>query len=213
MVSDQPAKHIVSEVLLFSAGLAVFSCFIQHPFPVVLLAGAGLFIPAFIISRHLQGLKDVPPVFGLPLPQRKILYVAAGLLLGVVYALVYRATRPVSLFPVMLTGFAIPAALIGAAEELVFRGFLQGLCRKLSVLFAVFFATVAHTLYKGCLFLSPANTTEVRMTTLLIWTFVGGLAFGMLREKAKSSIPAVLAHLVFDVLVYGELMKAPGWVW
>lgn len=211
--SGKPLSVIYIEAILCCVGFMVFSFFIQHPFPLVLISVAALAVPAYIISRNIHSVKDIPEVLGLRFAHTTILYIIAGLLLGVLYAMVYRNNRQEDLFPELLTWFALPAALIGATEELVFRGFLQGYCKKASLVFAVLFATFAHTAYKCCLFMSPFNESEINLSFLIIWTFAGGLLFGILREMAKSIYPAVLAHLVFDVLVYGELIQPPWWVW
>ncbi len=204
---------IYIEAILCCVGFMVFSFFIQYPFPLVLIAFAALALPAYIISRQIHSVNDITEVFGLRFPRGNILYMIIGLLLGLLYALVYRRNIQQSLFPELLTWFVLPAALIGATEELVFRGFLQGYCKKVSLVFAVLFATFAHTAYKCCLFISPFNEFKINLSFLIIWTFAGGLLFGILREMAKSIYPAVLAHLVFDVLVYGELIQPPWWVW
>ena len=117
------------------------------------------------------------------------------------------------IFPGSLTIFTATAALIGATEELVFRGFIQDYFKKVNVIFAVLFAAFSHSAYKCCLFLSPASETEINVSFLLLWTFIGGLIFGILKEVSKSVIPAVLAHVLFDILVYGECFKPPWWVW
>jgi membrane protease YdiL (CAAX protease family) len=48
---------------------------------------------------------------------------------------------------------------------------------------------------------------------LVFWTFLGGLFFGTLRQVARNVAPALAAHAVFDVIVYGALAQAPWWVW
>ncbi|MCK5693629.1 MAG: CPBP family intramembrane metalloprotease, partial [Bacteroidales bacterium] len=48
---------------------------------------------------------------------------------------------------------------------------------------------------------------------LIFWTFLGGLLIGTLRELSGSTIPPVIAHAVFDIILYGGLAIAPVWVW
>jgi membrane protease YdiL (CAAX protease family) len=45
------------------------------------------------------------------------------------------------------------------------------------------------------------------------WTFVGGVVLGLLRQISDSVVPPIVAHAVFDLLVYGALVRAPWWVW
>jgi hypothetical protein len=35
----------------------------------------------------------------------------------------------------------------------------------------------------------------------------------MLREFAGGVLPPVAAHVLFDLVVYGERVEAPWWVW
>ncbi len=48
---------------------------------------------------------------------------------------------------------------------------------------------------------------------LVVWTLVGGLLFGLLREKSGSAFPPLIAHAMFDIVLYGGLATAPLWVW
>ena len=45
------------------------------------------------------------------------------------------------------------------------------------------------------------------------WTFGAFLLIGLLRYYAKSIVPAIIIHAIFDLLVYAENLQAPWWVW
>ena len=49
-----------------------------------------------------------------------------------------------SLFPESLSRIALVAPLVGAAEEVVFRGYMQGLIQPLGRGFSIVFAASAH---------------------------------------------------------------------
>jgi hypothetical protein len=36
---------------------------------------------------------------------------------------------------------------------------------------------------------------------------------GLMRHFSGSVLPAVTAHVLFDILVYGDWAQAPWWVW
>ena len=115
--------------------------------------------------------------------------------------------------PNKLHQFALVAALIGATEELIFRGFIQGRAGKINKVFGVLFASFSHSLYKCGLFLIPFFDHDVNIASLFLFTFVGGMFFGLLREVSKSVLPAIAAHAIFDILVYGQFLQSPWWVW
>jgi hypothetical protein len=75
------------------------------------------------------------------------------------------------------------------------------------------FSAMAHTGYKCFLFVSPPAGADINILFLFQWTFAIGLIFGITRYLTKSILPAMTAHALFDILVYGEFAAAPWWVW
>jgi membrane protease YdiL (CAAX protease family) len=53
----------------------------------------------------------------------------------------------------------------------------------------------------------------INYSFILIWTILGGVAFGLLRECSGSVLPPVFAHAAFDLVAYGTVAEAPWWVW
>ena len=205
--------NIYAQAIICCLGFMLFSFFIHFGFPLIIISFAGLALPAVLISIQINSTTKMIQYFGLVFPKKIILYMVIGLQLGLIYALVYRSISGMEIFPRSLTIFTATAAMIGATEELIFRGFIQDYFKKVNVIFAVLFATFSHTAYKCCLFFSPASEMEINVSFLFIWTFIGGLIFGILKEISKSVIPAMLAHVLFDILVYGECFQPPWWVW
>jgi membrane protease YdiL (CAAX protease family) len=196
------------EASLCSFSLLVFSYFILYDFPLKLISLSGLTVAAYLLSR--QWVFPVKkPVFTTTL----ILFIFAGLILGILLAMFYRWFLGISLLPRSLHYFVIIAALTGAVEEIVFRGFLQDQVKTINGTFSIFFSTVSHTAYKCCLFLSPAAASGIDVANLAFWTFLFGLVCGSIKHFSKSIIPTLLAHAIFDVLVYAEFVNAPWWVW
>ncbi len=204
----------LSEAILCSLGLMVFSFFIQFKFPVRLLAFAALLMSAFIISKNLRSFTDLKKITGEYVSCKiTLLYFLIGIAMGIVLVVFYRWHLGISLFPSSLHLFVITAALIGCVEELVFRGFLQEYARSINGPFSIFFSTLSHTGYKCCLFLSPAVTADINIGFLVFWTFLAGILFGTVRHLSKSLLPSLSAHALFDILVYAEFVTAPWWVW
>jgi membrane protease YdiL (CAAX protease family) len=206
------SKRLI-EVSLCCFGLMIFSLFIHSAFPLILISLAGLTISGYIISGQIFSFRDFLQEFGLTFPRRIVLYLIIGLELGLIYSIIYRDNTGMEIFPNKLHQFALIAALIGTIEELIFRGFIQGQAGKINKVFGLLFASFAHTAYKCCLFIIPVYNFEINIASLFLLTFIGGLLFGLLKEISKSVIPAIIAHAVFDILVYGQCLQSPWWVW
>jgi len=78
---------------------------------------------------------------------------------------------------------------------------------------AVMLAAAAHTAYKAALFAFPPEGVVIDLEFLAVWTLIGGVVFGALRELSGSVLPPLAAHVVFDIVVYGGSVQAPWWVW
>lgn len=205
---------VLSEAILCSLGLMVFSFFIQYKFPVRLLSFTALLISAFIISRNLRSLSDLKKITGESISIKiTLLFLVFGIALGMMLAVIYRRHLDLSLFPGSVHLFVITAAFIGCTEELVFRGFIQESVKKINGPFSIIFSTLSHTGYKCCLFLPPVITTDINIGFLTLWTFLAGILFGTIRHQSRSLLPSLSAHALFDVLVYAEFVNAPWWVW
>ena len=132
----------------------------------------------------------------------------AGALGGIALAMVYRVYLETGWHPSRLTPFFITAMGIGAAEELLFRGYIYGAFSK-KVLWAIGLSALAHTLYKTAIFIPYP---EMALWSLALLTFLTGLLLGWMRWRSGSLWPAVLFHAAFDLWVYGD-HYSPWWVW
>ena len=208
------ARH-VAEAGVASAGLVVFALTVHCGLPWVLLGVGGLAVAAAAVGVSLAGATSPWALLGIARPSAKTLaMVAAGLLVGAALATTYRSYMGLSALPVGgLEAFVLAACLIGAAEEALYRGFVQGHLAGLGWPAAVVLASLAHTVYKTSLFAFPAGPHEVSYLMLAVWTFAGGIAFGLLRQFSGSLLPPVAAHAAFDLVVYGAMADAPWWVW
>ena len=204
---------MIRNVLLSFTGILLFAGFIHHPMPLLLLAIGGLAGAAAVIvfsTRHMLILE----AFGIRQLNRKILlYILPAIVLGLVLGMLTRQRFELTLIPAGLTGIAIVAPLIGAMEELVFRGYFQGQLRPIGKIFSILTTSAFHTSYKLLVILTLAIPLQFDFFYLIFWTFLGGLLIGTLRELSGSTIPPVIAHAVFDIILYGGLAIAPVWVW
>lgn len=203
----------IRDVFLALTGILVFAAFIHHSFPLKTLAVGGLAGTAAVIAFSTRAIK-LRDVFGLgSLNRRILLYMLVGALMGVIMGILTRNRFELTLIPAGLSGIALLAPLVGAAEELLFRGYIQGRLKPLGKVISIVSASAAHTCYKLLVILSLSIPLQFDFFFLIFWTFLGGLLFGTLRELSGNTIPAVLAHAVFDIVLYGTLATAPVWVW
>jgi membrane protease YdiL (CAAX protease family) len=205
-------------------------------------AGLAITAAAILISlrgapsgREALGVLGVPPI-----SRRTVPWATLGAILGILLAVIFRTWGlsggglpeaagpagsylgadgsdvlfvPYSPVPAPLQWFAVVAVLIGAAEELLYRGYVQGQLAPLGWPAAVALAAAGHTLYKCGLFAFPPEGVAVNFTILAAATFLGGMAFGVLRQFSGGVIAPVLAHATFDLIVYGDHAQSPWWVW
>ncbi|MCX5656110.1 MAG: CPBP family intramembrane metalloprotease [Planctomycetota bacterium] len=204
-----------AEAAVAAAGLILFALAVHAPLPWTLLSGAGLVVAAVVIGRSLAGAPSARALLGLVrLSPRVLALVAAGLVVGGGLAATYRVYMGMALLPLGgLEAFVLVACLIGAAEEVVYRGYVQGSLAGLGWPAAVGLAAVAHAAYKTALFAFPAGAAEINYPFLAIWTVLGGIVFGLLRQFSGSVLAPLAAHAAFDLVVYGAIAQAPWWVW
>ena len=211
MIRQQPGR--IRDVLLSFTGILLFAGFIHQPKPLLLLAIGGLAGTAVVIGFSSRQM-TIPEAFGITRLNRKLIFYAlAAIVLGVVLGMLTRKRFDLTLIPSGFTGVAFVAPLVGATEELVFRGYIQGHLRPIGKVFSIITTSTLHTSYKLLVILTLAIPLQFDFFFLIFWTFVGGVLFGTLRELSGNTIPPVIAHAVFDIVLYGGLASAPVWVW
>ena len=208
-------KYIsIPEALLCSLALMFFSFFINSGTPLRLFAIAALIVPAWFFSRNIQSLSDLKRIAHFPASTKiTVLYCFAGILAGILFSTLYRWHLGITLFPDSFHLFVLVAALIGATEELIFRGFIQDHVKNINVPSSILFGTISHTGYKCCLFLSPMAAGGIDIRFLAIWTLIAGILLGTIKHFSKSILPPIIAHSLFDILVYAGFVNSPWWVW
>jgi len=204
----------VLEAAVASAGMGLFGLFVHSGLPWVPLSGAGLLVTVLAIAHSLRDGGGPAEIFALLPPSRRVAFtLGLGCAFGAAFGILFRVYQDVGALPTGLGRFVSIAAAIGAAEEVLFRGYVQGRLRPLGRIAAMILAAVAHTLYKLALFALPPEGILINYEVLAIWTFIGGLIFGGLREFSDNVLPPVSGHVVFDIVVYGQRAHAPWWVW
>ncbi len=207
-------QNPVLQAAAATAGMVLFALAAHTPLPTFLLAIAGLGLTTLAISASLSSPDSLGSLFGVTGSSGSLVWWSLfGLGAGVGLAVLFRYSADRPLILTSLQSFVFVAAAIGAAEELLFRGFVQGRLARLGWPAAVVMAAFAHTAYKTALFAFSPEDLVIRFATLASLTFIVGAIFGLTRHLSGSVLPALTAHVLFDVFVYGDWVGAPWWVW
>ena len=198
-----------------SAGMILFALVSHQGLPWLVLGAGGLLIAARAIAWSQSGDSRPAAVLGLDRLSMKIaVFTLFGVGAGAGGGLLHRNALGIALQPAEgVEPFVVVACLVGAAEELVYRGWLLGKARAFGWPAAVVIATFAHAAYKTVLFAWPATPFPVDLREIALWTAVGGIVLSLLRVFSGSVTPSIVAHVVFDFVVYRSVGDAPWWVW
>lgn len=185
--------------------LVIFAYFTHHPLPGAAVGAFCMIIAGWIIARG-----PVKEIFGKPGdPKLFAATIMAMALLAISGAAYLRFSDGLTPFPHNLRPFAIMAMLIGSMEELVFRGWMASSLKNRNA--AVIIPALAHAAYKSTLFLSPMVLYDLDVAGLFQNTLLLGILLGLTRQITGSVWPAVVAHALFDLVVYGDAAM-PWWV-
>jgi membrane protease YdiL (CAAX protease family) len=196
-------------------GMVVFALASHQALPWLAAGAGGLLIATVALGYSLARTGRPAELLGLAgFSRRTAWFAVAGCVVGAALGALHRWRLGLTLLP---TGtpemFAALACLIGATEELIYRGWLQGRLHGFGWWTAIVIAACSHAAYKTALFVWPSTPGNVDLVALAAWTVAGGILFGLLRAFSRSLIPPLLAHAVFDLVTYGAVGRAPWWVW
>ena len=175
---------------------------------VVLLATAMLIVMVLLSHNAVMLHKNT---WRWPTESRNVLMLS--IILSVALATWYRISEQMTLVPFSIHWFVLLSVLIGATEELIFRGVIQGEAGRWHATGAVYLSALAFGGYKALLFILPSPENETNVFNLFIITFFAGILLGYARKNSGSVWPCLIAHGIFDLLVYMETAKPPWWVW
>lgn len=197
-----------------AAGMCLLALFVHSKYPLKAFSALGLCLTFMTLFNDLRTNSNPAVLMGLDQFSKKVLtFTGYGSIFGCVLGIVYRWAYGMELFPGTLGVFVPVAVLIGATEEILYRGYIQGRVHRFGPFKAAAFAALCHTAYKSSLFAFHNHPVDINIFLLGTCTFAVGLVLGVLRERAGSLLPAVAAHVVFDIVAYGEYAQAPWWVW
>jgi membrane protease YdiL (CAAX protease family) len=204
---------LIRDVSVVTACVLIFAIFIHHPWPWRAISFASLAGSALMVSYSLRNDSILESVGLTPFSPRTLLYIVAAIPLGIAFGWLTRWSFDLTPLPRSIARFGYIAPLIGAMEELVFRGYIQGHLRPVGRFTSITIAASVHTCYKLLIILSLSIPLQFDIFFLVFWTFAGGTVFGILRAGARNSVPPMVAHAVFDIVLYGNYPAAPVWVW
>ena len=214
-----PKKHILplSNIGFVAGGMCLFAYFAHYRDWQILFSISGLALAGFGIFNFILTHPSLAiSTFGLSrlFAKKNLIFILPGSAIGLGFGIAYRIyCLGEAVFPNHFTWFLPIACLIGATEEFVYRGFIQGALRRMGPPAAIVLASLFHTAYKCSLFIAPHMQPEINLTFLFTATFLVGLILGSLREFSGNLLPSAALHIFFDLTVYGGYYRAPWWVW
>ena len=203
----------IGNLLIFYSGIILFTFLVHQKGSLFLLSILGLAVSALAVTRYVKKWSDLIEIFGLNKIQKGNIYlIPLAILLSLFLSMYYRYSLNIDIIPTHLTSFAFIAALIGATEELIFRGYIQFRSRYLGVVVSILLAATAHTVYKCVVFISLPGAETVNFGFLVFWTMIIGLILGIMKEFSRSTFIPIIFHALFDILVYGDEKITTWWV-
>ena len=206
-------SHPLARSLAISTGLWTFAVLYRGTTAMQIFAAVVLLATAMLIVMLLLSHNAVlhTNIWRWPTESRNVLMLS--IILTVALAAWYRISEQMTLLPFSIRWFVLLSVLIGATEELIFRGVIQGEAGRWHATGAVYLSALAFGGYKALLFILPAPENETNVFNLFIITFFAGILLGYARKNTGSIWPCLVAHGIFDLLVYMETAKPPWWVW
>lgn len=207
-------SHPLARSLAISTGLWTFAVLYRGTttmqiFAAVALLATAILIVMVLLPHNAEILNK--NTWQWPSESRKVLMLS--IILSVALATWYRISEQMKPLPLSIHWFVILSVLIGATEELIFRGVVQGEAGRWNTTGAVYLSALAFAGYKALLFILPAAENETNVFNLFTFTFLAGILLGYARKNSGSLWPCLIAHGIFDLLVYMETAKPPWWVW
>ena len=194
-------------VIIAMAAFGFFTGNRLFALPVLLIAGTTMILsarehgnPVRLLGLSFQG-------------KHRIVWLLAGLAVSSLLAIYYRFHFSESFLPLSFGIIALVGPLIGMTEELVFRGYIQGILSHHHPVTGILAAAAGHTLYKAILLGTSPVAGMIDMKTLVGFTFLTGCLYGYFRHQSAQVYAPLLGHGLFDLLVYGDQAQFPLWVW
>ncbi len=197
-----------------SFGLWAFALLYRGSYPMQVIATVSLVAAAILIVWALLSNEKVllqKSIWQWQTASGKVF--AYSIIISVFLALWYRYSEHMPIIPAAAEWFVVLSILIGATEELIFRGVVQGEAIRWHEHGAIFLSAFAFAGYKSLLFVLPSAENQTNILNLFILTFLAGILLGYARKNSGSILPCLIAHGIFDLLVYMETAKLPWWVW
>ena len=208
---SMPKRQLVAPVL-FSFGMVVFGL-CAHCGDLLFGAFGGAGLAAIGLAIGVVGAHKITDILALHTPTRKdLVLLPVALAAGIGLAVVFRCRTGLDLLPRQWGSFCLLAMAIGACEELTYRGFLQSYLQRYGPILACLVPAACHAAYKCSLMALPARDVHADLLILAVVTFGIGCTFGVMRQIGGNIFSAVLAHVTFDLIAYGDVSVPLWWV-
>lgn len=202
------------KAIAISVGLWAFALLYRGSYPMQVIATVCLVVTAILIVWTLLSNEKVllqKSIWQWQTASGKVF--AYSIIISVFLALWYRYSEHMPIIPASAEWFVVLSILIGATEEIIFRGVVQGEASRWHEQGAIYLSALAFAGYKSLLFVLPSAENQTNILNIFILTFLAGILLGYARKNSGSILPCLIAHGIFDLLVYMETANPPWWVW
>ncbi len=177
---------------------------------IFMLGALVLFVSAILIFISQNHLEEKYGLHGWPKNPKRYLYFIPMWILatGNLWEGISMEARG---FPQFLAVFSM--ALVGVAEEVIFRGFLfRALLKKNSVSLSVVITSLTFGI--GHILNLFAGQTGFETIVQIVFAVSLGFLFTMVFYKCGSLFPGILMHSMIDVFSrFGEISERTGWIY
>jgi len=184
------ALALVPLIRIISLSMPLFNFELTYWF---LIIGIPLFISSFFVIRILN-LKSNDIGLSWKNLGLNLIVSSSGLIFGYVEYLILKPEPLIS--TLNLNEAIIPGLIIliftGFLEELIFRGIIQNVAEKVFQNIAIIYTAALYAI------LHIGNLSLL----LIIFTFVVGIAFGLVVKKTGSILGVALSHGIINILLY-----------
>jgi membrane protease YdiL (CAAX protease family) len=213
MTRSLKEKALINAISLTFA-LWIFALFVHSTFPIKSLSIIGLLLSSYFVGIiFLQNHESSFTASTWQWRNSLVITISLSLFASLVLSMLYRNSLDLPIIPLYVEIYAILFVIIGFAEEIVFRGIVQGASSQWNGVGSIIIGSGSHAGYKSLLFVLADQPIDSTIPTLFLVTFIAGLFLGFTRYKTNSLWPCLLAHGLFDLWVYAEQSTAPWWVW
>lgn len=144
--------------------------------------------------------------------EKWVLNIVVGVVIGLGMFAIFLVYERLNVSNIRFNASILAAvAVVGAAEEFFFRGYLQGkLSKDFGLVPRIAIVTVLFGLYKFSVF--STMRTPLSLVEIVAISCVGSVILSVQMEKMQNLLSPIVSHVLWDNLVYSNMATVPSWI-